>query len=139
MEYNGQEIHEFRCNKNIGFTPPKRMLVPGECGRPQEANVVAYLGGTNCACKVIAVSDLTTRYYTTLNWCAELPKPKTNWDLYCERYGTNKNMGVSGLFPESISCWCCPAKLFCGSRFSGCRDTFRHWAESKAEVRNENR
>ena len=60
---------------------------------------------------------------------------RTNWDLYCERYGTDKNEDLlkMAMF-QGIGCLCCPAKSFCKKiKAPTCHDSFVRWATSEAK------
>ena len=60
---------------------------------------------------------------------------RTNWDLYCERYGTDKNEDLlkMAMF-QGIGCRCCPAKSFCKKiKAPTCHDSFIRWATSEAK------
>ena len=66
---------------------------------------------------------------------AESSPVRTNWDVYCERYGTDKNEDLlkMAMF-QGIGCRCCPAKLFCKKiKAPTCHDSFVRWAKSEAE------
>ena len=71
-------------------------------------------------------------------YCAEIPKPQTNWDAFQQRYGTEKidvNDAITKFTYSHMRCDFCPAKHQCGNLHTGelkaCVDTFKAWATAE--------
>lgn len=66
---------------------------------------------------------------------------RTNWDLYCERYGTDADWDVQTVKSVELNCNTCPASGFCkkskslikGRRGVNCSNIFIRWATSEAK------
>lgn len=134
MQYKGKELVEFTSDKNVAFNPAKKMLVWDKENNICESLVAAYLGGTNKPYKVITI-DPVDGAFSMFAHCSESPLVRTNWDVFCERYGTDKNEDLlkMAMF-QGIGCLCCPAKSFCKkAKEPTCQDSFVRWAKSEAE------
>ena len=134
MQYKGKELVEFTSDKNVAFNPAKKMLVCDKENNICEMLVAAYLGGTNNPYKVITI-DPVDGALSMFAHCSESPLVRTNWDVFCERYGTDKNEDLlkMAMF-QGIGCLCCPAKSFCKkAKEPTCHDSFVRWAKSEAE------
>lgn len=136
MQYKGKELVEFTSDKNVAFNPPKKMFVWDCEGYIYKRRVVAYLGGYHRDYKVIAFGPIDEcKTLESYAHCAEIPPVRTNWDVFCERYGTDKNEDLlkMAMF-QGIGCLCCPAKSFCKkAKEPTCHDSFVRWAKSEAE------
>ena len=135
MQYKGKELVEFTSDKNVAFNPPKKMLVWDKADNIHQKTVVAYLGGTKNIYKVITIDPVDSWSSESYAHCAEIPPVRTNWDVFCERYGTDKNEDLlkMAMF-QGIGCLCCPAKSFCKkAKEPTCHDSFVRWAKSEAE------
>lgn len=58
MQYKGKELVEFTSDKNVAFSPPKKMFVWDCEGYIYKRRVVAYLGGYHRDYKVIAFGPI---------------------------------------------------------------------------------
>ena len=135
MQYKGKELVEFTSDKNVAFNPAKKMLVWDKADNIHQKTVVAYLGGTKNIYKVKALYSIDSWSSESYAHCAEIPPVRTNWDVFCERYGTDKNEDLlkMAMF-QGIGCLCCPAKSFCKkAKEPTCHDSFVRWAKSEAE------
>jgi hypothetical protein len=135
MQYKGKELVEFTSDKNVAFNPAKKMLVWDKENNIHQKTVVAYLGGTKNTYKVKALYSIDSWSSESYAHCAEIPPVRTNWDVFCERYGTDKNEDLlkMAMF-QGIGCRCCPAKSFCKkAKEPTCHDSFVRWAKSEAE------
>ena len=133
-KYKVSELVEFTSDKNVAFNPAKKMLVWNEADNIHQKTVVAYLGGTKNIYKVITI-DPVDGAFSMFAHCSESPLVRTNWDVFCERYGTDKNEDLlkMAMF-QGIGCLCCPAKSFCKkAKEPTCPDSFVRWAKSEAE------
>ena len=134
MQYKGKELVEFTSDKNVAFNPAKKMLVWDKENNICERLVAAYLGGTNNPYKGITI-DPVDGAFSMFAHCSESPLVRTNWEVFCERYGTDKNEDLlkMAMF-QGIGCLCCPAKSFCKkAKEPTCHDSFVRWAKSEAE------
>ena len=132
MKYKGKELVEFKSDKNVAFNPPHQMLVwDKELSEPSMEYVESF-----CPNRVNAVIVYEGGVY---QHCAEIPKGKTNWDVYQERYGaTMKSLDEAlEIFNAYtvVPCQFCPARGHCASdvRSKSCRETFKEWAETGGE------
>lgn len=134
MQYKGKELVEFTSYKNVAFNPAKKMLVWDKENNICESLVAAYLGRTNNPYKVITI-DPVNGAFSMFAHCSESPLVRTNWDVFCERYGTDKNEDLLKMAKfQGIGCLCCPAKSFCKkAKEPTCHDSFVRWAKSEAE------
>lgn len=136
MQYKGKELVEFTSDKNVAFNPPKKMFVWDCEGFIYKRRVVAYFGGYHRDYKVRAFGPIDEcKALESYAHCAEISPVRTNWDVFCERYGTDKNEDLlkMAMF-QGIGCLCCPAKSFCKkAKEPTCHDSFVRWAKSEAE------
>ena len=135
MQYKGKKLVEFTSDKNVAFNPAKKMLVWDKENNIHQKTVVAYLGGTKNIYKVKALYSIDSWSSESYAHCAEIPPVRTNWDVFCERYGTDKNEDLLKMaMSQGIGCLCCPAKSFCKkAKEPTCHDSFVRWAKSEAE------
>ena len=136
MQYKGKELVEFTSDKNVAFNPPKKMFVWDCEGFIYKRRVVAYFGGSHRDYKVRALGPIDEcKALESYAHCAEIPPVRTNWDVFCERYGTDKNEDLLKMVMScGIGCRCCPAKSFCKkAKEPTCQDSFVRWAKSEAE------
>ena len=133
MKYKGKELDVFKSDENIAFNPPRQMLV-WDWGSTEP--LVEYVAAF-CPSRVNAViiNDGGINQY-----CAEIPKPQTNWDIFQQRYGTEKidvNDAITEFIYSHMRCDFCPAKQQCSNLHTGnlkaCVDTFKSWAEMEAD------
>ena len=132
MKYNGIELTKFKSDKNVAFNPSKEMIVwDEEESKCRKTKVLAYASGISFP--VITWTGIHYRF------CAEIPKGKTNWEVYQERYGaTMKSLDEAlEIFNAYtvVPCQFCPARGHCASdvRSKSCRETFKEWAETEAK------
>lgn len=66
------------------------------------------------------------------------PKPQTNWDIFQQRYGTEKidvEDAITKFIYSHMRCDFCPAKQQCSNLHTGnlaaCVDTFKAWATAE--------
>ena len=136
MQYKGKELVEFTSDKNVAFNPPKKMFVWDCEGFIYKRRVVAYFGGYHRDYKVRAFGPIDEcKALESYAHCAEISLVRTNWDVFCERYGTDKNEDLLKMVMScGIGCRCCPAKSFCKkAKEPTCHDSFVRWAKSEAE------
>ena len=132
MKYKGKELVKFKSESNVAFNPPKVMLVWDDDN-----------GGLYCKTKVFAYTPalgcpVITWTGAHFRFCAEVPKGKTNWDVYQERYGaTMKSLkeAIESFNASHIPCEFCPERGHCASdvRSGECTETFAEWAETEAK------
>ena len=131
MKYKGKELTEFKSDNNVAFNPSKDMIVwDDEEHKYHETKVLAYTPGISY--------PVITWTGTPYRFCAEVPKGKTNWDVYQERYGaTMKSLkeAIESFNASHIPCEFCPARGHCASdvRSGECAETFAEWAETEAK------
>lgn len=131
MKYQGKELTKFKSDKNVAFNPSKEMIVwDDEESKCRKTKVLAYTSGIS-----FPVITLTGTPY---RFCAEIPKGKTNWDVYQERYGaTMKSLkeAIESFNASHIPCEFCPARGHCASdvRSGECTEAFAEWAETEAK------
>lgn len=106
MIYKGKELDVFKSdeNMNIAFNPPHRMLVwDRESTEPLVEYVAAF-----CPSRVKAVIINDGSVY---QHCAEIPKAKTNWEVYAERNGitTSLSSALDVFHQRGPACIFCPA------------------------------
>ena len=136
MQYKGKELVEFTSDKNVAFNPPKKMFVWDCEGFIYKRRVVAYFGGYHRDYKVRAFGPIDEcKALESYAHCAEISPVRTNLDVFCERYGTDKNEDLLNMVLfQRIGCLCCPAKSFCKkAKEPTCHDSFVRWAKSEAE------
>lgn len=141
MQYKGKELVEFTSDKNVAFNPAKKMLVWNEADNIHQKTVVAYLGGTKNIYKVKAIYSIDSLSSESYAHCAEIPPVRTNWDVYCEKYGIDKDWDFQKVTSVDLNCTTCPAWKICkkskicikGKIGVNCPDTFIRWAKSEAE------
>ena len=126
MKYEGKELDVFKSDENIGFNPPHQMLVwARESAEPLVEYVAAF-----CPSRLNAViiNDSGTYQY-----CAEIPKAKTNWEVYAERNGitTSLNSALHVFHQRGPACIFCPAINFCRRSERSCPLNFEKWAKSE--------
>ena len=131
MKYKGKELDVFKSNENIAFNPPHQMLI---WNRGSAEPLVEYVAAF-CPSRENAVIINGGGVY---QHCAEIPKGKTNWDIYQERYGaTMKSLkeAIESFNASHIPCEFCPARGHCASdvRSVECTETFAEWAETEAK------
>ena len=140
MQYKGKELVEFTSDKYVAFNPPKKMFVWDCEGYVYKRRVVAYLGGYHRDYKVLAFGPIDEcKTLESYAHCAEIPKGKTNWEVYQERYGAtmkslDEALEVFNAYTV-VPCQFCPARGHCASdvRSKTCRATFKEWAETEAK------
>lgn len=77
MKYKGKELVKFKSESNVAFNPPRQMLVwDRESAEPLVEYVAAF-----CPSRVNAVIINDGGVY---QHCAEIPKAKTNWEVYAD-------------------------------------------------------
>ena len=131
MKYKGKELDVFRSDENIAFNPPRQMLV-WDWGSTEP--LVEYVAAF-CPSRVKAVIINDGSVY---QHCAEIPKPQTNWDIFQQRYGTEKidvDDAIAEFIYSHMRCDFCPAKQQCSNLHTGnlkaCVDTFKSWATAE--------
>ena len=131
MKYKGKELDVFKSDENIAFNPPRQMLVwDWESAEPSVEYVAAF-----CPSRENAVIINDGGVY---KHCAKIPKSKTNWDLFQERYSAFRlslETGIEVFNGHSIPCEFCPARGHRASdvRSGECTETFAEWAETEAK------
>jgi hypothetical protein len=142
MQYKGKELVEFTSDKNVAFNPPKKMFVWDCEGYIYKRRVVAYLGGYHRDYKVIAFGPIDEcKTLESYAHCSESSPTCTNWDVYCERYGIDKDWDFQKVTSVDLNCTTCPAWKICkkskiynkGKIGVNCPDPFIRWAKSEAE------
>ena len=126
MKYEGKELDVFKSDENIGFNPPHQMLVWGrESAEPLVEYVAAF-----CPSRLNAVIINDGRVY---QYCAEIPKAKTNWEVYAERNGitTSLSSALDVFHQRGPACIFCPAINFCRRSERSCPLNFEKWAKSE--------
>ena len=132
MQYKGKELEDIHIENDVVFPSTKAMIVWGENCNPMVDNVFAIKVFPNGTLLVVCLNNERVSYYPH---CAEIQPVRTNWDVFCERYGTDKNEDLlkMAMF-QGIGCRCCPAKSFCKkAKEPTCHDSFVRWAKSEAE------
>ena len=137
MKYQGKELTKFKSDNNVAFNPSKDMIVwDDEESKCRKTKVLAYTSGIS-----FPVITLTGTPY---RFCAEIPKGKTNWDTFQQRYGTEKidvNDAITKFIYSRMRCDFCPAKQQCSNLHTGdleaCVDTFKAWATAEYKETNE--
>ena len=132
MQYKGKELEDIHIENDVVFPSTKAMIVWGENCNPMVDNVFAIKVFPNGTLLVVCLNNERVSYYPH---CAEIQPVRTNWDVFCERYGTDKNEDLlkMAMF-QGIGCLCCPAKSFCKkAKEPTCHDSFVRWAKSEAE------
>ena len=132
MQYKGKELEDIHIENDVVFPSTKAMIVWGENCNPMVDNVFAIKVFPNGTLLVVCLNNERVSYYPH---CAEIQPVRTNWDVFCERYGTDKNEDLlkMAMF-QGIGCLCCPAKSFCKkAKEPTCQDSFVRWAKSEAE------
>ena len=131
MKYKGKELDVFKSDENVAFNPSHPMIVWNDSCGPVEALVLAYLPSVP-----YPVATVTGNRF---KHCAEVPKSKTNWEVYQERYGaTMKSLDEAlEVFNAHtvVPCQFCPARGHCASDVSpeSCRETIKEWGEMEAK------
>lgn len=127
MIYKGIELTEFKSDKNVAFNPPKVMLVwdDDNGGLYHKTKVFAYTPAL--ACPVITWTGGVYQH------CAEIPKAKTNWEVYAERNGitTSLSSALDVFHQRGPACIFCPAINFCRLSERSCPLNFEKWAKSE--------
>ena len=126
MKYKGKELVEFKSDKNVAFNPPQQMLVwVRESAEPSVEYVAAF-----CPSRVNAVIINDGGVYPH---CAEIPKAKTNWEVYAERNGitTSLSSALDVFHQRGPACIFCPAINFCRHSERPCPLNFEKWAKSE--------
>lgn len=131
MKYKGKELDVFKSDENIAFNPPHQMLV---WDNGMDNPLVEYVGAF-CPSRENAVIINDGGVY---KHCAKIPKSKTNWDLFQERYSAFRlslETGIEVFNGHSIPCEFCPARAWCTSaeHSNSCKETFKSWAEMEAK------
>ena len=126
MKYKGVNLTEFRSGYNLAFNPPKKMLV---------------WDTEDEACKIDSVMAIVKEkrtfpvitYDSTYAHCAEIPKAKTNWEVYAERNGitTSLSSALDVFHQRGPACIFCPAINFCRHSERICSLNFEKWAKSE--------
>ena len=125
MFYNGQELDEFRSDTAVVFDPHKKMLVWDD---------------SSTCCKISEVMEYIPgrEYPVVAEKCcfrhgAEIPKSKTNWDVYAERNGiiTPVDAALDVFHRRGVACIFCPAINFCRHADHFCSLNFEKWAKSE--------
>lgn len=64
---------------------------------------------------------------------AEIPKAKTNWEVYAERNGitTSQSSALNVFYQRCPACIFCPAINFCRLSERSCPLNFEKWAKSE--------
>ena len=132
MQYKGKELEDIHIENDVVFPSTKAMIVWGENCNPMVDNVFAIKVFPNGTLLVVCLNNERVSYYPH---CAEIPPVRTNWEVFCERYGTDKNEDLLKMAMScGIGCRCCPAKSFCKkAKEPTCHDSFVRWAKSEAE------
>ena len=128
MKYKGKELAEVKVERPTAYDPPREMLVWNECGdEPVKKSVAAIL--LSLCYPVITVSGNSHAH------CAEIPKAKTNWDVFAEKQwlDVSTEAAVNSFVENSCRCMLCPARTFCYSHAFDCKKAFKKWAERPAE------
>ena len=132
MQYKGKELEDIHIENDVVFPSTKAMIVWGENCNPMVDNVFAIKVFPTGTLLVVCLNNERVSYYPH---CAEIPPVRTNWEVFCERYGTDKNEDLlkMAMF-QGIGCRCCPAKSFCKKiKAPTCHDSFVRWATSEAK------
>ena len=126
MIYKGKELDVFRSDENIAFNPPHQMLVwDWESTEPLVEYVAAF-----CPSRLNAVIINDSGEW---QYCAEIPKAKTNWEVYAERNGitTSLSSALDVFHQRGPACIFCPAINFCRHSERSCPLNFEKWAKSE--------
>ena len=126
MIYKGIELTEFKSDENVAFNPPRQMLV---WERESFIPLVEYVAAF-CPSRVSAVIINDGGVY---KHCAEIPKAKTNWEVYAERNGitTSLSSALDVFHQRGPACIFCPAINFCRHSNRFCPLNFQKWAKSE--------
>ena len=127
MKYKGKELDVFESDENIAFNPPHQMLVWDDVmNNPLVEYVAAF-----CPSRVNAVIINDGR--GVYRHCAEIPKAKTNWEVYAERNGitTSLSSALDVFHQRGPACIFCPAINFCRLSERSCPLNFEKWAKSE--------
>ena len=126
MIYKGIELTEFKSDKNVAFNSPRQMLIwDRESAEPLVEYVAAF-----CPSRLKAVIINDGGVY---QHCAEIPKAKTNWEVYAERNGITTSLSSALLvfYQRGPACIFCPAINFCRHSERSCPLNFEKWAKSE--------
>lgn len=130
MKYNGIELTEFTSDQNIAFNPPKEMVVwDNGDSHPCVRTVCAYIRSHLVALNVTTTGGAYAH-------CAEKPKGRTNWEVFCKRY-PGRRAELYQIAEPNLSCHICPAKFDCSHRRPDCLEHFKKWANAEYEVDKE--
>ena len=132
MKYKGKELDVFKSDENVAFNPPRQMLV---WDNAMDNPLVEYVGAF-CPSRLHAVIINDGGMF---HHCAEIPKAKTNWEVYAERNGitTSLSSALDVFHQRGPACIFCPAINFCRHsdfcRHSerSCPLSFEKWAKSE--------
>ena len=125
MKYKGKELTEFKSDKNIAFNPKQHMIVWGDSKEWYYADIVGYFPDNVRP----FFADNNLRY----KHGAEIPKAKTNWEVYAERNGitTSLSSALDVFHQRGPACIFCPAINFCRHSERFCPPNFEKWAKSE--------
>ena len=136
MKYKGKELDVFKSDENIAFNPPHQMLIWNrESAEPLVEYVAAF-----CPSRENAVIINGGGVY---QHCAEIPKAKTNWDIYAKRNGitTSLSSALDVFHQRGPACIFCPAINFCRHCTEcdtvDCPKNFTDWAYSDAPEKDQ--
>lgn len=128
MKYHHKEIIEIEPIQNIAFNPPIEQLVwNDDMEEPRKMSLVAVIPRFDRP-----FLSSTQEYF---QHAGQIDGVKTNWDVFAERYGLEKDFEkLGGSIPNSaLFCDFCPALKYCTEcKTSDCRQNFADWAYSDA-------
>jgi hypothetical protein len=138
MQYKGKELEDIHIENDVVFPSTKAMIVWGENCNPMVDNVFAIKVFPNGTLLVVCLNNERVSYYPH---CAEIQPVRTNWDVFCEKYGTEKDWDFQKVTSVDLNCTTCPARKICkkskiynkGKIGVNCPDPFIRWAKSEAE------
>ena len=129
MKYHHKEIIEIEPIQNIAFDPPIEQLVwNDDMEEPRKMSLVAVIPRFDRP-----FLSSTQEYF---QHAGQIDGVKTNWDVFAERYGLEKDFEkLGGSIPNSaLFCDFCPALKYCTEcKTLDCRQNFADWAYSEAK------
>ena len=133
MKYHHKEIVEIEALQNTAFNPPKEQLVwNDDMEEPRKKSLVAAI-----PCFDRPFLSSTQEYF---QHAGQIDGVKTNWDVFAERYGLEKDFEqLGGQIPNSaLFCDFCPALKYCTEcKTADCTKNFTDWAYSDAPEKDQ--
>ena len=133
MKYHHKEIIEIEPIQNIAFNRLIELLVwNDDMEEPRKMSLVAVIPRFDRP-----FLSSTQEYF---QHAGQIDGVKTNWDVFAERYGLEKDFEkLGGSIPNSaLFCDFCPALKYCTEcKTSDCRQNFADWAYSDAPEKDQ--